>query len=416
MLWWKSIIAIRPRSNKPYRLVPLICLTACLLTISNNSRAQEEFIQSPSRFIARFPFRLLTGGIILVKARLQNVPDSLNFIFDTGSGGISLDSMTCVKYKIQSELSDKTIRGIAGIRRVRFVYNQQMFFPSLKVDSLNFHISDYDDLSSVYGEKIDGIIGYSLFSRYIVKLDYDSNRILIYTKGTIKYPKGGYLLHPFFTGLPIEPGRVKDGKDIFARFYFDTGAGLCLLLSQDFVTDSSLMITKKKKPVLTQAEGLGGKADMQLTTVKEFRLGPYHFRNVPVYIFDDVNNVTSYPSLAGLIGNDILRRFNVILNYDRREIHLLPNSHFRDPFDYSYTGLTLFLGNGEIEVGEVMKDSPAEKAGLKEGDIVISVADNFSNSIQTYKNLLQNPGEKIKVIVSRKGKLNQFSLRVKSIF
>ena len=42
-----------------------------------------------------------------------------------------------------------------------------------------------------------------------------------------------------------------------------------------------------------------------------------------------------------------------------------------------------------------MKDSPAEKAGFKEGDIVISVANNFSNNIQAYKNLLQNVGENV---------------------
>ena len=43
-----------------------------------------------------------------------------------------------------------------------------------EVDSLDFYINDYEILSSVYGEKIDGVIGYSLFSRYIIKIDYDS--------------------------------------------------------------------------------------------------------------------------------------------------------------------------------------------------------------------------------------------------
>ena len=49
-----------------------------------------------------------------------------------------------------------------------------------------------------------------------------------------------------------------------------------------------------------EAEGVGGKIDMHLTVIKEIKLGPYRFRNVPIYIFDDTYNVTSYPYLGGL--------------------------------------------------------------------------------------------------------------------
>ena len=390
-------------------------LLACLAA-SPLLQAQEEFIPPPSQMITSFPFRMLTGGIIITRARVANYPDSMNFIFDTGSGGISLDSMTCVHYQIPSELSDKTIRGIAGIRRVRFVYNQTLHLPGLNVDSLNFHVNDYDILTSVYGEKIDGIIGLSFFSRYIVKFDFDSMRVMVFSKGSLKYPKGGFLLHPIFAGLPIQSAHIRDRANVLARFYFDTGAGLCLLLSSDFVSDSNLLNTKKHKPVLTQAEGLGGKAEMKLTTVKEFRLGPYHFHNVPAYIFDDENNVTSYPSLGGLIGNDLLRRFNIILNYDRREIHLSPNSHFRDLFDYSYTGLGIYWVDGQVVVGDVMRESPAENAGFQVGDIIMAVNNNFTKNVQVYKNMLQAPNEKVKVIVSRKAGLVQLVLRVGSIF
>jgi predicted metalloprotease with PDZ domain len=154
---------------------------------------------------------------------------------------------------------------------------------------------------------------------------------------------------------------------------------------------------------------------MQVTTVKEIRVGPYRFRNVPTYIFDDQYNVTSYPNLGGLVGNDILRRFNVILNYEHRIIYLMPNSHYRDPFDYSYTGLGIYWIDGEVRVGDVMKGSPAEKAGLKEDDVVVAVGNNFSNNIQVYKNLLQNTGEKVKMIIKRDDKLEQVYLTVKSI-
>jgi predicted aspartyl protease len=376
--------------------------------------AQETFIQPASRLITTFPFTVFTGGVILLKAKLNDFPDSLNFILDTGSGGISLDSETCVRLRMTPQPSDKTILGIAGVRQVKFLYNQSLHLPGLTVDSLNFHVNDYDILTSVYGEKVDGIIGYSFFSRYIVQINYDSSRISVWTLGNFRYPKGGYMMRPVIASLPILGAEVQDAKKIFARFYFDTGAGLCSLLSTDFVTDSALL-DSRKKVYYTSAQGLGGKATMRLTTLRNLRIGPYRFRKVPAYVFDDQYNVTSYPNLGGLVGNDILRRFNVTLNYDRRVIYLLPNSHYRDLFDYSYTGLGLYWIDGEIRVGDVMKESPAEKAGFREDDIVLSVGNNFSNNIQAYKSLLQNTGDKLKLIVNRKGELLQMNLQVKSI-
>jgi len=378
------------------------------------ARAQEEFVPAPAKLLTSFPFRQFTGGVVLIKARVGDYPDSLNFILDTGSGGISLDSATCERLKISSQPSDRTIRGIAGIRTVRFIYNLKLHLPRLDVDSLNFHVNDYDILTSAYGEQVDGIIGFSFLSRYIIKIDYDSSKIHVYSKGSMKYPRGGFLLRPILSTLPIQLAKVHDERDITSRFYFDTDAGLCLLLSQDFVDDSAVL-SKKKKPVMTQGEGLGGKMEMKLTTVRDFKLGPYRFKKVPTYIFEDTYNVTAYPYLGGLIGNDILRRFNVILNYDRRDIYLLPNSHFRDPFDYSYTGLGIYKIEGEVRVVDIMSGSPAEKAGFQPGDIIMAMNNNFSKNVQTYKSLMQNVGEKLKVLVLREEGPIILTLRVKSI-
>ncbi|MFT3932603.1 MAG: aspartyl protease family protein [Chitinophagaceae bacterium] len=378
------------------------------------AQAQEEFVQPAAKMLTSFAFRQFSGGVILLKATINDKKDSLNFILDTGSGGISLDSSTVADLQLPSSQSDKTIRGIAGIKKVNFTYNNTLNLPGLKVDSLNFHINDYDILTSVYGEHIDGIIGYSFFARYIVKINYDNQMIEVYSKGSMKYPKGGYLLKPLLINLLIQNARITDGEDRLARFYFDTGAGLCLLLSSDFVEDSTLLSPKRKR-VNTQVEGLGGKKQMQLTTVKNFRLGPYRFKKVPAYIFEDEYNVTSYPYLGGLIGNDLLRRFNVILNYEKRDVYITPNTHFRDLFDYSYTGLNFYVINNEIVITEVMKDSPAEKAGFQQDDVIMAVNNNFTRNIQTYKTMLQNAGEKIKILVYRNGQPLMLTLKVKSI-
>jgi hypothetical protein len=389
-------------------LAILLPITLCLPGF-----AQEEFIQ-PSRILTKFKFSQLTGGVILMKARFDVFPDTLNFILDTGSGGISLDSLTSQYFKLEGTPSDRTIRGIAGIRNVRFLNNRSLHMHGLSVDSLNFHINDYSILHAVYGERIDGIIGYSVLRRYIVKIDYDSLSIEFWTRGAFKYPRGGFLMRPIINTIPVTSARVKDAKTVSARFLFDMGAGLNMMLSTDFLKDSSLL-DKKRKMYTKEAEGLGGKIDMQMTVIKEIKLGPYRFRSVPIYVFEDTYNITSYPYLGGLIGNDLLRRFNTILNYDRRDIYLVPNTHFNDPFDYSYSGLELYYEEGRIIVGDVAKGSPAEAVGLIEGDVVVAVNKNFNQSLQAYKAAMQSAGERLKIIVQREGELKEFEFKVKNI-
>lgn len=208
--------------------------------------------------------------------------------------------------------------------------------------------------------------------------------------------------------------RVRDAKIVSSRFLYDMGAGLCMLLSRDFVADSPFIDSRKKRWI-KEGEGPGGKIDMELTTIREVKLGPYRFKNVPVYIFDDVNNVTSYPYMGGLIGNDILRRFNVILNYQRGDIYLMPNTHYGDAFDYSYSGVELYFIEGLILVGDVARGSPAETAGVKEGDEVIAINKNFSQSLNQYKIALQVPNERIKLIVRRDNVMKEIEFKVKSI-
>ena len=377
------------------------------------AHAQEEFI-TPSKFITRFPFKQLTGGVMLLQARFESFPDTLNFILDSGSGGISLDSSTTEYFKLKPKPSERTIRGIAGIRNVSFLYNQKLHFPGLSIDSLNFHVNDYSILTAVYGERIDGIIGYSVLSRYIVKINFDSTHIEFWTQGAMKYPRGGFLFRPVITTLPMQTARVKDDQTINARFLYDMGAGLNMLLTTDFIQDSALL-DKKRKLWVKEAEGLGGKIDMHMTVIKEVKMGPYRFRNVPVYVFDDAYNVTSYPYMGGLIGNDLLRRFNVILNYQKRDFHLTPNSHYNDRFDYSYSGIELYYMDGEIILGDVAKGSPAEKVGLREGDVVVAINKNFNQNLQLMKTALQTTGDNIEIIIRRNGQLMDFKFKVKNI-
>jgi hypothetical protein len=385
-----------------------------LIAVSISATAQEQFVDGPAKLLTSFRFKQLSGGVIMLNAGFANFPDTLNFILDTGSGGISLDSTTVDYFHITPTPSEMTILGIAGTRKVSFVYNQKLRLPGLTVDSLNFHINNYDILTQVYGEKIDGIIGYSLLSRYIFNINYDSSKISIFTNGRMRYPRGGWLYEPILRTLPVQTARIRDAITTNSRFLFDIGAGLCIMLNKDFLEDSNFL-DKKRKLYAKEAEGVGGKVDMHLTVIKEMRMGPYRFKNIPVFVFDDTYNLTSYPYLSGIIGNDILRRFNLILNYAKREFYFMPNNHYQDPFDYAYSGLELYFVDGEIILGDVATGSPAEVAGLREGDVLIGINNLLGANIQQLKTALQTAGEKVRVIVTRDGKLMEFSFKIKSI-
>ncbi len=368
----------------------------------------------PAKLLTSFKFEQLTGGIIIIRATLDQFRDTLNFILDTGSGGISLDTLTAAYYKLPLEPSNRTVRGIGGIKPISFYKNGTLRLPGLDINKLDFHINDYEILTEVYGIRIDGIIGYSVFRRYIISIDYDKQILTLYQPGTYKYPKGGTTLKPVFANIPVTRHEVSDEKTYISDFYFDTGAGMCVMFSEKFVNDSAFLL-KRKKIVSTQVEGLAGKITMKLTSIKRVKIGPYSFKKVPVHIYDDTINVFDQASLVGLIGSDLLRRFNLVINYPERLIHLSPNSHFNDPFDYSYTGMNFYFINGKVVITEVHPASPAEKAGFRPGDIIFGIDTNFSNNIQQYKALLQNTKEKVRILIFRDNQPQMLELKVGSI-
>ena len=67
-----------------------------------------------------------------------------------------------------------------------------------------------------------------------------------------------------------------------------------------------------------------------------------------------------------------------------------------------------------VLISEVLKDSAAEKAGLKEGDIILEYNDKPIKTIANFRNeiSLLEPGKKINLVILRKGEKQQISLEL----
>jgi Aspartyl protease len=281
-------------------------ITILCFFLSGISLAQTKGKKPASKLLETIPFEMYTGGVVIFQAKIGDDTTNLSFILDTGSGGLSLDSSTCAELNIRTKPSDTSIMGIAGTKKVAYAFNQKLTTGNLVTDSLNFYVNDYSLLSSVYGARVDGIIGYGFLSKYIFKINYDSALMHIFSKGNFMYEKGGTTIYPNFNKLVTHTISIRDKAKVDGNIYLDSGAGLSLLLTNEFIKDKNLLLSRRK-PLETQVQGLGGKKSMRLTVVKRIKIGPYVFRQVPTNLFDDETKVIAYPYSCGLIGNDILR-------------------------------------------------------------------------------------------------------------
>ena len=369
------------------------------------------FLNAQSPPITSISFIQVTGGVIIMQAKLQSHPDTLQFIFDTGSSGISLDSTTVSFLALEKENNGQLIKGIAGVREVPTIKNKSLVIGQHVTPPMDFYVNDYSVLTSIYGVRIDGVIGYALLSRYIVCVDYEKQIMDWFLPGIFTYPRKGVILKPYLNRLPAHSFMMRDLHKQSVSLLVDIGAGLNLLFSKRFAKESGVLDSTRKKWMIS-GEGIGGQITLQLTILPFFQVGPYTFKKIPITIFEDPFNVTNYPHWGGLIGNDLLRRFNLVINYPQGEIHLKPNRFFAESFDYSYSGMELYLIGGAVKVGFVAPNSPASQAGIEVGDEIIAINKIINGTLDAYKSELVHASRKLSLIYKREEKLTEVSLKL----
>lgn len=372
---------------KPTRyLLAMILLLS--FEIVNAQTLGFKFINDQKR--VRIPFEL-HNNLIVVPVILNNqLP--LKFILDTGVRTTILTEKVYTDILNLSYSKKYTISGIgseADQGLEAYITNGvSLTLPGIKGTGHAMLVleEDYLQLRNYLGTDVHGIIGYELFSRFVIKVDYDS-KVLILTTPDHFHPSKKYkeLNISVEDTKPYVKGSIQYPNDekVDLKLMVDSGASQGLMLLPG--SDKNLYIPENNL-VCNLGRGLEGDLYGKVARLKKFELGEQSWKDVIATFPDENQKLDSIKGNTifrnGSIGGGILSRFKVIFNFPEEKIYLKKGRSFKKDFGFNLSGLVVKAKGARLdtyEIVEVREGSVGENAGFKVGDIIIGI-DNIEKN------------------------------------
>ena len=336
----------------------------------------------------------------------------LNFILDTGAGGPVVD--TEVAKKLGLELVGKIqARGAGeGTQEANLVSLSSIRFGDLVIDSVSGATIGLSHLNKYEGMPVEGILGYDIFSRFVVKIDYESQKLTLYEPSSFKYQGKGEVLPITLENNHPHIGATVDGQ-YEGTFVIDCGARSSLALHTPFVEKHDLLAKTGKKIDVFAGVGVGGKVMGKVTRVKSLQVGGFKIPAPLTSLASAQAGAFASERIDGNIGGGILKRFTVIFDYSNSLMILEPNANFDYQDNLDMAGLWLTKDNDITRVDFVIEDSPAAKVGLREGDVVVKMNGKYTKDLllrDMRDALMAGEGKKVSLTISSEGKEKSIEL------
>ncbi len=273
---------------------------------------------------------------------------------------------------------------------------------------------DRFEFSKQFGLQINGLIGADFFTHYVVEINY-LEKLISFNKRddynfawkTRRHRRIPLLIEnkrPYLAVKMIQ----EDGPDIMLKLLVDTGASMSMWLS--LFSDQNIKLPEITFPALL-GQGLNGNIVGVNGRIKGVKIGPFSI-NHPIVAFPDsiaIAGMMSETDRNGTLGNEVLKRFHVIFDYQGQQCFLKPNKKFHYPFNYNRSGLEIekpFYNLPIYQIYNVVKGSPADLSGLMIGDQIEMM--NFLQAVnleldQINSILYGTEGKVIRMRVKRDG-------------
>lgn len=402
----------------------LFCLYASTLLYAQSSYAQVGFgFSNPKTESFRYRFELYNNLIILPFILNHNTKDTLNFILDTGvSTTIITDASYIEKLGVTEKNKKISVRGVGANNSIDSyvcIY-QHLNFGKITAQNQTLLVlsEDIPELSEYAGIKVHGIVGYDIFSRFMVKIDYERQLLTFYEAD--KY-RSFFKHNKRYEAVPLELQRQKPyirvealstdslrrSQKVPLKVLIDTGAGFSL--SVEPVSREALI--PAKTVTARVGTGISGVLMGAVGRIGQLQIGPFAWKQVITSFIDN----TFAESIAeegverqGSLGMGILSRFSVVFDYAAGVMYLRPNKKYNEKFLFNVLGFDI-IGlpprYNRYIVKRVYQGSNAFEAGLMEGDELVSIDARPLAGLkigEVYALLEQNAGTYVFIVLLRK--------------
>jgi hypothetical protein len=314
------------------------------------------------------PFRLLNNHIY-VEGRVNGM-GPFTFIVDTGGHTllaprvVAEAGLTSIGSAPEAGAGEKqSTLGFASVRTIS-IGGLEMH------DQVAFATDIYRP--QIEGIPVDGMVGFELFRRLIVRIDY-GRKVLTFTEPGHGLPNNTGVAVPFvfYDHLPFVRGRI-DGMP--ATFDIDTGSRSELDVTSPTVSRYRLHDRYPHGVRAVTGWGVGGPAKSYVVRVQSVTLGTVTV-DAPVADFsEDHGGSFSDPNYDGNIGSGFLKRFVVTFDYGHQTMYLRRiEPPPPDIGDFDRSGLWINAAREGYVVTNVAAGSPAAEAGLRAGDVILKI-------------------------------------------
>lgn len=282
-----------------------------------------------------------------------------------------------------------------------------------------FYVFPLGTFSNVEGIPAFGLVGYEVFKRFVVRVDYEANRLTLIEPDQFAYEgKGTPVAFKFYEHIPQVEGEI-DG--IAGKFDIDTGSRSSIDLFTPFVEKHRLKAKYKPAFEGVTGWGVGGASRSAIVRAGVLKLGRVTIERPVTELTLQKKGAFTDEYVAGNVGAGVLKRFNLVFDYGRQVIYFERNAYDAAPdvFDRSGMWINVSEGGESFDVVDVIVGAPAEQAGLKVGDRIRSV-DGVKAGALALPELRSRfktapPGTRIKLELERGGRSSSAELTLREL-